>query len=366
MATVTPRTDKKTGRKYWQLDYTPKGGARVRTSLGPVNTMSRAEAKLTARSKDYEVRTGKPVFVPAPLFEAFRTEYLAWRAKKFPRSQERVEGILNAEHMEVFVGRPLSDPLLPGLIDNWQVSRLQCVANNTMLKEFRQLHALFRKAIKWRRGITDNPCGEAEKPKERKRKPRVAYSSAEAALLYAQPLHGLKWKLMCNTGLRRMEALKAEVSWFNLTRRELTIRSEEDEDEDEDEKPVARVKPRGRRAKPDQGWEPKSGHYRVVPLNDAAIAAFKALMKGREDQRYVLPRIAKQSLSRAFVRDAKRCGLGGSLHSTRHTYGMHLAEAGVPLPTIQRLMGHANISTTMIYAVTSQEHAMRLALKVAV
>lgn len=36
-------------------------------------------------------------------------------------------------------------------------------------------------------------------------------------------------------------------------------------------------------------------------------------------------------------------------HSLRHTFGTELAGRGVPLPTIQELMGHADIKTTMRY-----------------
>lgn len=39
----------------------------------------------------------------------------------------------------------------------------------------------------------------------------------------------------------------------------------------------------------------------------------------------------------------------GDLHILRHTFGSHLALAGVPLTVIQKLMGHRNIQSTMAY-----------------
>jgi site-specific recombinase XerD len=42
-------------------------------------------------------------------------------------------------------------------------------------------------------------------------------------------------------------------------------------------------------------------------------------------------------------------------HDLRHTYGSHLAMRGVPLRTIQELLGHASIEQTMRYAHLSPE-----------
>ena len=65
---------------------------------------------------------------------------------------------------------------------------------------------------------------------------------------------------------------------------------------------------------------------------------------------YVLPRVHPSSLSRAAIRDARRAGLDGSLHTLRHTYVSHLVRAGVPLRTVQLYAGHAHYSTTEGYA----------------
>jgi len=49
------------------------------------------------------------------------------------------------------------------------------------------------------------------------------------------------------------------------------------------------------------------------------------------------------------ARDAAGIAREGGIHSLRHAFATHLIEAGVDLPTVQRLLGHGHISTTMRY-----------------
>jgi integrase len=143
--------------------------------------------------------------------------------------------------------------------------------------------------------------------------------------------HGQTWRLMANTGLRRTEAQQLRWPNVDLRRRVLTVVSSAEE-------------------------RTKSGRYRQVPLSDGALAALKALRKRRGLTDHVLPRITSESLSRAFLQDVARLALSGSLHSLRHTYAAHLVMAGVPLRTVQVLMGHANFKTTERYAHIGRDH----------
>lgn len=66
------------------------------------------------------------------------------------------------------------------------------------------------------------------------------------------------------------------------------------------------------------------------------------------------------SLQKAFKRACREAGVGANvhLHCLRHSFATHLIESGYDIRTVQELMGHSDVSTTMIYTHVSKRNKL--------
>lgn len=135
--------------------------------------------------------------------------------------------------------------------------------------------------------------------------------------------------LLLNTGLRVSEGLSIKAEDYDRSGRKLRV------------------------------VRAKSGQVSYIPLNDAAVKALDAFfVTGHKAA------VAGWDLDYTyFLREWKKCieaagltyhsGLGP--HVLRRTFATRLAAKGVPVPTIQKLLGHRSIVTTQRYIAVSAE-----------
>jgi integrase len=330
MATIYARGER------WYLNWFQNGRQRRKT-LGRI---SGDDAEKFRKAKEVELATGQQIFLPSALFDDHLRRYLKWHAIQYRDSHFRVKQICEQCFAD-FSGKSLSQ-ITPGDIEKWKASRMSRVgrtrhgeqgvmSSETAAKELRTLKAVLNKAVEWGEGIDKSPAKTVKAPKNLRAAPIHWYTKAELAKLYRDSKYAPIWKLMANAGLRRAEAQQLRWRDVDLKGEMLNILSTENE-------------------------RTKSGKWRHVNLSKNAKSALAALKKKTGKLEYVVPRMAGPSLSRAFRLDVEARGLAGSLHSLRHSYGAHLVMAGVPLRTVQVLMGHASFTTTERYAHVGKDH----------
>ena len=91
----------------------------------------------------------------------------------------------------------------------------------------------------------------------------------------------------------------------------------------------------------------KGGRERLVPILPPVLRALNPVKK---DIGKVFIQYHPDTVSKKFHAIAKAAGVNARLHDLRHSCATYLLKNGVPMEVVQKILGHANISTTKIYA----------------
>jgi integron integrase len=207
----------------------------------------------------------------------------------------------------------------------------------------------------------------------RARKPRhmpVVMTREEVKAVLAQ-LTGDKWlmaSLMYGAGLRLMECLRLRVQDIDFARNEILVRGGKGAKDRITMLPeslksplqdhLKKVKALHERDLGD-GW----GRVQMPTALDRkylnAPADWRWQWVFPQENRWINPQTREQgrhhvdeSLVQKSVRDAvARAGLTkrATCHTFRHSFATHLLEGGYDIRTVQELLGHSDVKTTMIY-----------------
>lgn len=107
----------------------------------------------------------------------------------------------------------------------------------------------------------------------------------------------------------------------------------------------------------------KGGKDRYVPLSEHLIRGLKTYIAAERPGRFLFEgtgnpegkgfdsRYSQRGVQWAVKTVARQAGILKDVHThmLRHTYATHLLEDGVNIMTVQKMMGHTNIESTMVY-----------------
>jgi integrase/recombinase XerD len=195
--------------------------------------------------------------------------------------------------------------------------------------------------------LEDDPTATLDSPKVRKRLPK-AISQEEIERLLAAPTQedtpkALRDRALLEvlyaTGLRVTELVSLNVDDVNMA--SATVRVVRPRDQRE------RLVPLHERAvEPLQEYLERG---RVQLLRDAEEPALFLNHRGQRLTRQGLWLIVKHYVREVGIREEV------TPHTLRHTFATHLVDKKADLEYVKELLGHANISTTQVYAQVNQE-----------
>jgi integrase len=325
--------------EYWWYSFWFKG---ERIQCGTKSTSRRTARKLEALHKARLIE-GKLRPIPAkeaPKFVGFIDRYLEY--SKANKRAYAIEKHYVRATLKPYFGEHRLDQITAMLVEHFKQKRLKDgLKKSSINREVGLLISMLSFAVKWelveRNGARDCKLFKLDDPQP----DRVLSQDEESKLLAACAGPELKYRapllepiilVALYTGLRRGEILRLRWADIAFDSGVLVVRQS----------------------------KTAAGQGRRVNINSRLWEALVALKQDAKSE-WLFPspdRFQHQTdserhladVKKAFHRAVKLAGIPHiTFHQLRHTFCTRLADAGVPLPVIQDLAGHASIIMTRRY-----------------
>lgn len=249
---------------------------------------------------------------------------------------------IQAQHAEVSHWGDVGDEVVRDYVAHM---REQPYASSSVARKVAAIKSFFQFLNK-RELVPENPTAKVDSPKVKKRLPKTL-SEEDVERLLATPSQEKSPKnlrdtallnLLYATGMRVTEIVSLRVQDLDLDQSVLYCPG-------------------------------KDGQVRVLPFDDETRQVLEEylekgrpkLVKNEEETALFLnhrgQQLTRQGLWLIIKAYARKADLEEDVtpHTLRHSFAAHKLESGADLQQVQRLLGHANISTTQIYTQIAEE-----------
>ena len=318
----------KRGETYY-ISYC-HNGKRIREAMGK----NKATAEAVLARKKLDLRAGKysdPAERPQIPFSQACDDYM--KAEAHLKGQETLKYVCKTLK-GYFKDKPLGD-ITEQDVDRFIMSRRDTPtrhkkkrAGSAINREVNVLRAMLNKAVRWG-WIEKNPASCPEKFPENRRDRYLTREEAKRVLDLAESSRSkdlyLAILMALDEGMRLSEIFNLRWEDIDFKKEQIWVRE------------TKNGSPR---------HVPMSGNVRVALAKRPRRIGIDFIFWGRKKEKR-----DHTGMRESFVNLLQRAEIKDfTFHGLRHTYGSHLAMAGVPLYTIQRLLGHKDIRMTARYS----------------
>lgn len=320
-------------KNSWIIKYKDKNGKYRCKSIGNKDIVTKTMAKEILKDTEHKIKLGQYDLVQheIPTLSTFSVEYIEYQKNV---NQKR-SWLKDESHLKRFNSiwgeRKLSNITIKD-IDDYKTIRLKQVKPSTVNRELAALRHLFYLAEKWDKFSGHNPVAKSGLLKEDNLQERILSFEEEELLIRNSSPHLVPILITAlNTGMRKMEILTLTWDDINFDKNIIIIRKEIS----------------------------KSKRLRLIPINSKLRGTLLKQKIRTQHSGFVfltnegLPYSPKNpsALKRAFGTACKKAGIQGlRFHDLRHTAATRMIENTGNIVAVSKILGHADIKTTMRYA----------------
>ena len=270
--------------------------------------------------------------LPDMSFEQYKNFYLQYAATRFTTDYQKLVRYSFQQFEKVIPGSTLIKEISIAQIEEFIKLKLTVAKEQIINAYLRTVKAAFQRAVE-QGFLKDNVFRKVKKLRCPENEPAHLRDGEFEILLEAESDNQLKliYQFAIYTGLRLSEIIFLRWESIDFDNDVILVRNHNE-------------------------FTTKSKKFRNIPLHPILRKQLQTSRSSNSNDEYVFMRngdkMKKNFLSCRFARAVKTAGLSNRyhFHSLRHSFASSLVRKGVSIYHVSKLLGHADIKTTMIYS----------------